>query len=258
MFIIIGSISYGQKINHREDLKTYYNEAGLYGSFALYDLKNNSYTLYNPAEYHSNYSPASTFKICNSLIALETGVIADEHTVLKWDGKVRALPDWNKDQDMKTAFQTSTVWFYQECARKIGGEKMKYWLDNAKYGNADTVGGIDQFWLTGGLRISPDQQLDFLKRLYKESLPFSKRSMDIVKRIMVVEQTPQYTLHAKTGWGIEEALQVGWYVGYLQTKDNVYFFANCVQDSSKTNPKFKDARVDITRKVLKDLKTGLK
>lgn len=243
-----------QKKTVRNDFKSFYDEMKVVGSFSLYDLNQNSYTFYNPDEYNTAFSPGSTFKICHSLIALETGVVADEYTVFKWDGVTRALPEWNKDQDMQSAFKNSTVWFYQECARRIGGKEMKYWLENAKYGNADTVGGLDQFWLTGGLRISQDQQIDFMKRLYKESLPFTKKSMDIVKKIMIAEETPSYTIRAKTGWAIQEHFSTGWYVGYVQTKNNVYFFANCIQDSSKANPNFKTARVEITYKILDQLK----
>ncbi|MEO6301799.1 MAG: class D beta-lactamase, partial [Bacteroidia bacterium] len=221
------------------------------GSFALYDSKNDTYILYNQIEFKKEYSPASTFKICNSLIGLETGVIKDENFVIKWDGVKRDNEKWNKDHDLKNAFKNSTVWYYRELARRVGGKQMKYWLDKAKYGNCDTSGGLDKFWLKGGLRITSEQQLDFLKRLHDNKLPFSKRNMNIVKNIMIAKDTLGYVLRAKTGWNDTEPKSDGWYVGYLETKDNVYYFANCIHTAD-----FKKAaaRIEITYKILEELK----
>ncbi|MBK8852777.1 MAG: class D beta-lactamase [Saprospiraceae bacterium] len=141
------------------------------GSFVLYDPQTAKYIFYNQDQYKQTFSPASTFKICNSLIGLETGLIQDENFIIPWDSVTRNLV-WDKDHDMKTAFANSTVWYYQELAKRVGGQKMKYWLDKTNYGNADTSGGIDRFWLTGGLRISPEQQIDFLKRLHDKNCLF--------------------------------------------------------------------------------------
>jgi len=125
----------------RDDFGKYYEQYDVDGSAVVYDEKNNKYYFYNKAQYTEMFTPASTFKICNSLIGLETGVIKDENFVIKWDGVDRGRPEWNKDQDMKSAFRNSTVWYYQEMARRVGGERMKHWLEKANYGNRDTLGG---------------------------------------------------------------------------------------------------------------------
>lgn len=242
-----------EKQELREDFKQYFDAFKVEGSFVLYNLKGDSYVFYNPSQSKQPFTPASTFKICNSLIGLETGVIRDENFVIKWDGVVRQVVAWNKDQDMKTAFKNSTVPYYQELARRVGGKRMKYWLNKAIYGNADTSGGIDQFWLSGGLRITPEQQIDFLRRLYKNELPFSARSIDIVKRIMIAKDTVGYTLRAKTGLSEQDGTNIGWYVGYLETAAGVYFFATCLQSSDRENPDFAAARKEITLNVLKAL-----
>jgi beta-lactamase class D len=243
----------------RNDFKKYYDQFNVEGSFVLYDLQADKYVFYNQDQYEQIFSPASTFKICNSLIGLETGVIKDEHFVIQWDSVIRN-PVWDKDHDLKTAFANSTVWYYQELARRVGGEKMKYWLDKVSYGNADTSGGIDQFWLTGGLRISPKEQINFLKRLHDNQLPFSKRSVDIVKNLMITKDTLDYVIRGKTGWGGHGNQDIGWYVGYIETKDNVYYFANCVLiESEKLNDvnraiSFDNARTEIVYKILDELR----
>lgn len=240
----------------RPDLDIFYKPYSVVGSLVLFDQKNNTHVFYNAAWFKEPFIPASTFKICNSLIGLETGVIPDENYVIKWDSVVRQNPDWNHDTDLKTAYKNSTVWYYQELARRVGGERMKTWLDKAAYGNADISGGIDQFWLKGGLRISPAQQIDFLKRLHDNTLPFSQRSVDIVKKIMIDTQGEGYTVRAKTGWGEQNHREIGWFVGYLETSDNVIYFANCVQmpDTSTNYVNFDNSRKEVVYKVLEYLK----
>ncbi len=237
----------------RDDFKKYYDAYHVSGSFVLYDLRKNNYLLYNREQFHEPFIPASTFKICNSLIGLETGVIKDLDFVIPWDSVIRPITAWNRDHNLRSAFQNSVVLYYQEVARRIGGERMKYWLDKAHYGNADTSGGIDRFWLDGGLRITPAQQIDFLKRLYLGELPFSKRSMGIVREIMIVKDTLGVVVRAKTGRSEQDGKQIGWYVGYLERKGNVYFFSNCIQSDSAAIPDFISARIVITYKILADL-----
>lgn len=252
----LGLTTYAQKrtTETRADFKKYYDQFKVDGSFILYDQNNDKYIVYNQQQTKEQYTPSSIYKICNSLIGLETSVIKDENFVIKWDSVARQNPNWNKEHDLKTAFRNSTVWYYQELARRVGGQQMKYWLDNANYGNADTSGGIDKFWLTGGLRITPEEEIDFLKRLYNNKLPFSQRTMDIVKKIMIAEQTPFYTISSKTGWGGQDNKDIGWYVGYIETQGNVYYFANCIQSADFNNNDFARARIEITNQILADLK----
>ena len=238
----------------RTDFKKYYDQFSVEGSFALYDPQADKYIFYNKDQFGQDFSPASTYKICNSLIGLETGVINDENFVIPWDSVTRHNPKWNSDHDLKTAFKNSTVWYYQELARRVGGQQMKYWLDKANYGNADTSGGIDEFWLTGGLRISPQQQIEFLQRLHDNELPFSHRSMDIVKSIMIAKDTLDYVVRAKTGWSDEDKRMVGWYVGYIEKNGNTYYFVNCIQSTDFDKPDFAKARIDIAYQILDNLK----
>ncbi len=232
--------------------KKYFDEYKVVGSFVMYDMKNDRYTFYNPSQFNEEFPPASTFKICNSLIGLETGVIPDENFVIPWDSVVRGNPNWDRDNDLQSAFKYSVVWYYQELARRVGEGRMREWVTKAHYGNENIGGGIDQFWLRGDLRITPAQQIDFLKRLYLNQLPFSPRTMDIVKKIMIVEQTDDYILRAKTGWAL--IMNAGWYVGYVERSGNVYFFATCVQGDDFNMEDFGKSRIEITKRILKELR----
>jgi len=254
--VVIVLTSFKQKFTeeNREDFKKYYDQFHVKGSFVLFDSKAGKYIHYNKEQYKQPFTPASTFKICNSLIGLEAGVIKDENFVIPWDGITRQNPNWNQDHTLKTAYQNSTVWYYQELARQVGGKQMKHWLDKVKYGNADTSGGIDKFWITGGLRITPEQQLNFLQRLHKNKLPFSKRSVSIVKNIMIAKDTLGYVVRAKAGWGFQNNEDIGWYVGYVETNGSIYYFANCIQSADPNNHDFARARVDITYMIIDELK----
>ncbi len=251
-FCIVTAFKYQKTEQVRDDFKKYFEDANLDGSFVLYHENQDVWTYCNKAQLNEAFIPASTFKICNSLIGLETGVIKDENFVIPWDGVVRPVKKWNKDHDLKTAFKNSTVWYYQELARRVGGTRMKYWLDKTQYGNADTTGWIDHFWLTGALRITPAQQIQFLRKLKNDQLPFSQRSMDIVKKIMTVKDTLGCIIRAKTGWAGENP-SVAWYVGYVEKNNNVFYFATCIQSRGEPGPNFADDRTRISYKILKEL-----
>ena len=163
--------------------------------------------------------PASTFKIPNSLIALETGVVGDpDKDIFKWDGVVRSIEAWNRDHTMRSAIAASAVPVYQEIARRIGAERMQKYVDLFEYGNRDIGGGIDQFWLTGNLRIDPIQQIDFVDRLRRGVLPVSKRSQELVRDILSVTKSGDAVIHAKTGLlGAEVGKpSLGWLVGWAE------------------------------------------
>jgi beta-lactamase class D len=237
------------------DFGRHFQELGVEGSIIIYDLKNDRTFEHNPKRNLTAFLPASTFKILNSLIALETGVITDEIAILTWDGMERTLPEWNRDLNMKEAFKLSAVWFYQVLARRIGYEKMQKWVAKAGYGN-QKIGSqhdIDKFWLDGEMAITPQEQIQFIRRLYNNDLPFSERSLAIVKDMMIREQTPDYTIRAKTGWlGFEDNVtpKIGWYVGYLERDKDVYFFATNIEIRNQKDPL---ARLELTRRCFQEL-----
>lgn len=231
----------------RADFGKYFQQAGVKGTFLLYDLKKKQYFVYNAKRANTGYVPASTFKIFNSLVALETGVVKDENEVIKWDGVKREIPKWNQNHTMKTAIKVSAVWFYQELARRIGEKRMQNYINLTNYGNRDIGGGIDKFWLEGDLHITPKEQIDFLVKLHNNNLPFSPRAIALVKNIITTEKTDDYVLRGKTGL----KSNVGWYVGYLERDGNTYFFATQLDVVKEQDIK---ARLEITRSILKDMK----
>ena len=233
------------------NLTPIFQKAGYEGSFVLYNLKEKSFAFHNQKRAQEGFLPASTFKVLNSLIGLETGVIKDANHEFKWDGKTRKYPAWNKDHTLQSAIKYSVVWYYQKLARQVGATRMKEYLAKTGYGNGDISAGLDRFWLKGGFRVTSMEQIKLLRALYANKLPFSRRNQEIVKTIMLLEKTPEYTIRAKTGLTMTgPAESVGWYIGYVETKDNVYFFATNLQ-GGVADKKFADARKDITRQILR-------
>lgn len=237
--------------NDTISFQKYFDEYGHNGCFILYDMKNDKYLRYNAERCNQRFIPASTFKIFNSLAGLETGAVRNENDTIRWDGIDRGWVEWNKDMDMKHAFKYSCVWFYQEIARRMGEEKIQNLLNINEYGNMDISGGIDLFWLEGGFRVSPDEQIEFLKKLYHNKVEFSQKTIDIVKNIMIYEQTENYIIRAKTGWGIRFENQIGWFIGYVEKDDDIYFFATNLE-SKKPEQGF-ISRVEITKNILNEL-----
>ncbi|PZO20875.1 MAG: class D beta-lactamase [Leptolyngbya foveolarum] len=237
------------------DFAQHFQDLDVKGSILIYDQNQDLTYQYNPERNATPFLPGSTFKILNSLIALETGVIENDIAVLTWDGIERIVPAWNRDLNMRTAFNLSAVWFYQVLARRVGHERMQQWVADAGYGN-QTIGNpeeIDAFWLEGDLRTTPQEQIQFLRQLYDSDLPFSEEAITLVKDIMVVEKTPSYTIRAKSGWvgfGEPEQEQIGWYVGYVEQNNNAYFFATNIDIRNDDDPK---ARATLTRLSLESL-----
>lgn len=245
------------KQNSSNDFKKYFDEYGVKGSFMMYDMKNKSYMYYDSARCYERFSPASTFKIPNSLIGLETGVIPDENFVIKWDGTKRREP-CDKDLTLTEAVKISCIYYFQVLARDVGAEKMQNFLNKFDYGNQDISDGIDQFWLKGSLKISQAEQIEFLQKFYNGNLPVSKRAMDIVRNIIILDEKPEYIFRGKTGWNNSGNIDNGWLVGWVETKgpnssDNVYVYALNVE-APEGNEKFAESRRAITEKIFKELK----
>jgi beta-lactamase class D len=190
------------------------------------------------------------------LIGLETSVIPDEHFVIPWDSVQREITDWNRDHDLRSAIKYSVVPYYQELARRVGAERMQKYVEETRYGNMDISGGIDRFWLGSSLLISADEQVVFLKKLHDNNLPFSQRSIDIVKDILILEKNDEYVYRGKTGTTtFGYGMLIGWFVGYLERGGNSYFFAlNMITDSPQQDvDKIFSGRKEITKAILKEL-----
>ena len=233
------------------DLKKYFDKYKATGSFALFDNAQAEFSIYDSANFRKRFTPASTFKIVNSLIGLETGKIFDEKMVIKWDGVVRERTELNKDMTMEEAFKISSVPYYQEVARRIGRDTMQFWIDSIKYGNMKLGTAVDSFWLNNSIKISPDEQLGLVKRLYFGQLPFQKRTQEIVKKVMMQEDNSLYKLAYKTGWGFnEKGENVGWIVGWIEENRHPYFFVLLVQSTDK-NYDMRNNRLALLKDILK-------
>jgi beta-lactamase class D len=245
--------------NGENNLNTYFEECGVDGSITIYHSESNSWIYSDSTDAERETLPASTFKIPNSLIALERSIIADEHEIMEWDGTENTffgnrIDAWNQDTDMITAFRTSAIWFYERLAYKIGKEYYKQFLDDISYGNSDFSEPGDDFWNFGSFGISPVNQIHFLKNFYREKLPVSNESVDIVKGLMVIETTEAYTLSGKTGWTKTGEIDIGWLVGYVEKDTETWFFATRItKPLIDENPNFSSCRASITTAVLKNI-----
>ncbi|HMI78167.1 MAG TPA: class D beta-lactamase [Ferruginibacter sp.] len=240
-------------------LKKYFDDNKVDGCFTMLNNADGEITVYNMGLDTQRFGPASTFKIVNSLIGLQTGIIPDEKMVIKWDGQTRFYPNgdtaknWNKDLDMAEAFKVSAVPYYQEVARRIGKDTMQQWIDSLGYGNKNISGPIDSFWLNGNLKISPDEQLGLVKRLYFDQLPFRKSAQQLIRDLMVQENNTAYKLSYKTGWDHDDKGNgIGWVVGWIEENKHVYFFVTFVKaPDAKTD--MKTVRMNITKGILQQL-----
>jgi beta-lactamase class D len=225
----------------------FFKENNVNGTIVLKNTRTCKTLIYNKERSNKEFVPASTFKILNSMIALQESSIASINDTIKWDGINRNFKSWNKDQTMKSAFPISCVWFYQELARRTGQDKMQDWIDKTNYGNKKIENKIDRFWLDGNLAISANEQIDFLEKLVTNGLPFDNNIQETVKEIMITDSTKNYIIHSKTGWSQD----IGWNVGYIETKDNVWIFALNIDMEDLSKGKL---RKILTYDILKEQK----
>jgi beta-lactamase class D len=200
-------------------------EKGVDGTVVIYSLDSGQTFIHNDARASRRFSPASTFKIMNTLIAVEEKAIAGKDDVFRWDGHVYDLSSWNHDQTLASAFRVSCVWCYQELSRRIGAEKYRAYLKQSDYGELRSNFETTTFWLDGSLQISALEQVGFLKKVVRHQLPFSKAAYETLRQIMLMDEAPAYSLWAKTGWAREVKSQIGWYVGYVETPKDIWVFA---------------------------------
>lgn len=184
-------------INIRGDFQNYFDSCGVEGTIAIYDIRNDKWIVSDTVGLEIETLPASTFKIINLLIALETNTIKDENEIIKWVGSTDTVkygyrPEIYHDMPVKEAFELSAGWVFVELAKKIGKDTYRKHLAESKYGNNNLSQTEADFWNFGDFAISPKNQVEFVKSFYEEKLPFSKRNIDIVKNVMITEQNEEY------------------------------------------------------------------
>lgn len=252
--IAISACTLKDKEEYHPEFKIHFDTFQVKGSFLLYDFQNNKTLIYNKERCNQGFLPASTFKIVHTLIGLETGIITDKNFVIPWDSVPRQVPVWNKDHQLASAFQNSVIPWYQELARRIGTENMKYRVTEAGFGSMNiTKKNTDLFWLSGDSRITPFEQLDFQKRLIRNELPFQNKHLTLLKKIMILETTSTYTFRGKTAWAVMDNKNIGWLVGYLEKGDRKYAYVLNVEADNEDTNLFQKSRTEIVRSIFKAL-----
>ena len=225
-------------------------------TFVLKNGKESTYQTINKSRSEKRFSPFSTFKIPNSLIALELGLIKNPAQKLTFDKSSYPIQQWwpktwyQSPLTLKQAFLHSAFPIYQQLASQIGEKTMEDYVRKFNFGNTDTSSGVDTFWLNGSLAITAKEQVDFLQRLNEQKLPVSKKTIEQIKNIMLVEENDLYKLYAKTGGGyLNEKTTLGWYVGFVENKAGTFYFALNMQ--AATFDEIKTLRIDAAKHQLK-------
>lgn len=237
---------------HSEAFATILQDVGLRGSILLFDANIGQSYSNDFAWADSGFLPASTFKIPNSMIALETGVVDDATTMFYWDGEPRGMETWEADLTFEQAFKRSCVPCYQEIARGIGVGRMREYLDKFDYGDMDVdSSNLDMFWLQGDSRISQVEQIDFLRRINSRKIPMSDSTFATLNTLMLMEKTDQYKLYGKTGWSISGESNNGWFVGFVTKSDHTWYFAtNVIPGDDFDMSLFARIRTQVTKEAL--------
>jgi bla regulator protein BlaR1 len=231
-----------------ENLSKYFAEYE--GSFVLYDLQADQYRIYNENNSTLRVSPNSTYKIYSALFALESNVITRENSTMKWNGKHYPYDSWNQNQNLSTAMKSSVNWYFQDLDKKVHLNKIQHYLNQINYGNNNLSGGLSQYWIESSLKISPIEQVQLLKAFYRNEFGFKNKNVQTLKEVIQLEEKNDAHLSGKTGTGSVNGKNVnGWFIGYVETKKNTYFFATNIQNE---NNSYGSKAAEITKSILRD------
>jgi beta-lactamase class D len=238
----------------RPDLARHFQ--GLNGTFVLLNGTTGEYLRHNPARAAERFAPCSTFKIPHTAMLLESGTAPDPGFTLNYDAALKQPENWAQDFDLRGAFKASALWYYQAMARRLGMPAERRFVERVRYGNANTSGGLDKpgapFWVDGSLKISANEQVDFLRRFYEGRLGLSDRTTRLTKDIMIAQETPAWRLSAKTGACQPSGSDTSnWYVGYVEQGKTTYYFA--LQIGAGDYGRAYSERVPISRAILTEL-----
>ncbi|WP_226530257.1 BlaR1 family beta-lactam sensor/signal transducer [Metabacillus niabensis] len=200
------------------------------GSAVLYDTNMDQYMIYNEDESTTRYAPNSTYKIFSALFALENGIISKENSEIAWDGTIHEYDKWNQNQDLFKAMKNSTTWYFQHLDKQIGKKKLQTYFEQLNYGNKDMSNNITDYWMDGSLKISPIEQIGMLEKFYHNDFSFDPSTIQTVKDSILLEETNEHRLSGKTGTAEVNGKNIdGWFIGYVETADNTFFFAVHIQ-----------------------------
>lgn len=235
----------------RIDFKSHFGRFD--GCFVLKSLDDEWTLRYNDERCARRFAPCSTFKIMSALIGLEVGVLTGPEHAMKWDGTPQNRKVCEADHTLATAIRDSVVWYFQRVAEAIGDERMQKYLDECDYGNRDQGGGLTKFWLQTSLEISANEQLRFMERLHRNDLPFGKKTVETVMRLIEFRQSDDWILSGKTGTGGADGssknTMLGWYVGHVRRGNRTYVFATNISGDNAMGPTARS----ITAGILRDL-----
>lgn len=236
-----------ESLPERSDFGAAFSEFQAQGTLVVADERGagRRMSVFDRKRSEKRYSPASTFKLPHTLMALDAEAVRDEFQVFRWDGIERGFAGHNQNQDLRSAMRHSTVWVYERFAARIGPGEARRYLERIGYGNADPSTGHGNYWIDGQLAISAQEQIAFLRRLYRNELPFRVEHQRLVKDLMIVEAGRNWILRAKTGW----TGSLGWWVGWVEWPDGPVFFALNIDTPNRLDDLPK--REAITRTALR-------
>ena len=231
------------------DLSTYFGEYE--GSFVLYDLENDAWSIHDMEHATLRVAPNSTYKIYDALFGLEEGVITPENSFIAWNGETYPFEAWNADQTLQSAMNSSVNWYFESIDEQLGAADISNYIEEIGYGNENISGDFSTYWMESSLEISPIEQVELLTKLQNNSFGFAPENINAVKDAICLSSSDAVTFYGKTGTGRVDGQDVnGWFIGYIETADNTYFFAtNIGADSDATGGN----ATEITMSILSDM-----
>ncbi len=232
------------------DLNEYFQKYD--GSFVLYDTYSNSWNIYNIEAARKRITPNSTYKIYDALLGLESEIITSTSSNMTWNGEDYPFDSWEASQDLNSAMHNSVNWYFQTIDSQVGFDSVKSFLQDIGYGNQITSSDLDLYWTDSSLKISPIVQIELLQKFHDNEFRFAPENIDAVKNAIHLASTTEGSFYGKTGTGRVDDQDVnGWFIGYVEKSDHIYYFATNIQGESETTG---NKAAEITDSILSELR----
>jgi beta-lactamase class D len=206
-------------------------------------------------------APASTFKTALALMGFDSGILtAPDAPAWPYQNRYNAgRAEWKVTTTPRSWLRDSVLWFSRELTAKLGADRFDAYVEAFEYGNADVSGdpgrnnGLTHSWLNSSLKVTPAEQVTFLRRMVAGELPVSPSARDTVMAIMPKFTAGAWTVSGKTGTYYERhgdgsfntERQLGWFAGWAERGEERLVFAYLIRDtkrkSSPAGPRARDA-----------------
>lgn len=248
VFVLLFSLYFNTSYSQNY-LDFYFKSRSINGAIIIVNEDDTYFASNRETEGMKETPPSNLFHLFAYLMIYDKNIHKKESLYLKWDSVNRYFfnetrKEWNKDTDLDTAFKEHNDWYFQTYLNDFTKEEIEQKLKVIGYTNKKWNDEIPYYWQFGGMLITANQQIKFLKKLFKKELPFSVESQEKLLQLLKINQNPSIKLYGLDAFTVYNGERIDWFTGVLEKEGKHYFFStrtyhNIETDMNENYPKEK-------------------